>query len=38
LTERGFERLVAAHRKGFEVAIMVDDNVTFVLPAEVQRA
>jgi hypothetical protein len=38
LIERGFERLVAAHRKGFEVTIMVDDNVTFALPAEVQPA
>jgi hypothetical protein len=38
LTERGFERLVAAHRKGFEVTIMVDDNVTFALPAEVHPA
>jgi hypothetical protein len=36
LTACGFERLVAAHRKGFEVTIMVDDNVTFALPAEVQ--
>ena len=34
MTEQGFERLVAAHRKGFEVTIMVDDSVTFVLPAE----
>jgi len=38
LTEQGFERLVAAHRKGFEVVIMVDDNVTFALPAEVKPA
>jgi hypothetical protein len=35
LTEQGFERLVAAHRKGFEVVIMVDDEVTFALPAEI---
>ena len=34
LTEPGFERLVAAHRKGFEVVVMVDDNVVFALPAE----
>jgi hypothetical protein len=38
LTEQGFERLVAAHHKGFEVAIMVDYQVTFVLPAEVAPA
>src|SRR5688500_1308096 len=31
LTEQGFERLVMAHRKGFEVVIMVDDEVTFAL-------
>lgn len=37
LSERGFERLVAAHRQGFEVVIMVDDTVTFALPAEVHR-
>lgn len=35
LTEQGFERLVSAHRKGFEVVIMVDDEVAFALPAEV---
>jgi hypothetical protein len=33
MTEQGLERLVAAHRKGFEVVIMVDDEVTFALPA-----
>jgi MEDS: MEthanogen/methylotroph, DcmR Sensory domain len=38
VTEQGFERLIAAHRKGFEVAIMVDDRVTFALPAEVAPA
>jgi hypothetical protein len=38
LTEQGFERMVAAHRQGFEVVIMVDDNVTFALPAEVHAA
>jgi hypothetical protein len=38
LTEQGFERLVAAHRKGFEVAIMVEDEVIFALPAEVAPA
>jgi hypothetical protein len=35
LTEQGFERLVMAHRKGFSVVIMVDDEVTFALPAEI---
>jgi MEDS: MEthanogen/methylotroph, DcmR Sensory domain len=35
LTEEGFERLVMAHHKGFEVVIMVDDEVTFALPAEI---
>jgi hypothetical protein len=34
LTEYGFERLVAAHRQGFEVVIMVDDNVIFALSAD----
>ena len=34
LTEHGFERLIAAHREGFEVVIMVDDEVTFALPAD----
>jgi hypothetical protein len=34
LTEHGFERLVAAHRKGFEVVTMVDDNVIFALSAD----
>ncbi len=38
LTEQGFERLVAAHRRGFEVVIMVDDEVTFALPAEITPA
>jgi hypothetical protein len=38
LTEQGFENLVAAHRKGFEVIIMVDDIVTFALPAEIRPA
>jgi hypothetical protein len=33
MTEQGLERLVGAHRKGFEVVIMVDDEVTFALPA-----
>jgi hypothetical protein len=38
LSEHGFERLVAAHRQGFEVVIMVDDQVTVALPAEAALA
>jgi len=38
LTGQGFARLVSAHREGFEVVIMVDDNVIFALPAEFAAA
>ena len=38
MTERGLERLIAGHRKGFEVVIMVDDEVVFALPAEAAPA
>jgi MEDS: MEthanogen/methylotroph, DcmR Sensory domain len=36
LPEQGFERLVAAHREGFEVVIMVDDSAILALPAEIR--
>ena len=38
MSEKGFERLTAAHRRGFEVVITVDDHVIFALPAEIAAA
>ena len=38
MSEKGFERLTAAHRRGFEVVITVGDHVIFALPAEIAAA
>lgn len=38
MSEKGFERVTAAHRRGYEVVITIDDHVIFALPAEIAAA